>query len=237
MRKALVLLPVLMLGGCHMAFGQESGARESRGFPVGAFEKIDLAGSPDVIVHVGGAPSVRAEGSKEALDRLDIRVENGTLRIGRRNESGWSFGWHHDRRVRITVTAPSLIGAAIAGSGDIRVDKVGGARFDGSIAGSGDLAVDHMEVGEVRFSIAGSGDVSAAGKAGKAAFSTAGSGDVRAGGLEAGTVSVSIMGSGDTQARATQSADITIMGSGDVRVAGTTNCKIQKAGSGDAHCG
>jgi len=238
MRKALVLLPVLMLGGCHVAYGHESGPRETRSFPVGAFEKIDLAGSPDVSVQVGGAPSVRAEGSKDALDRLDIRVEGGVLRIGRRQEGGgWSFGWHHDGRVRIFVTAPSLSGAQIAGSGDIRVDKVAGARFDGSVSGSGDLAVDHMEVGEAHFSIAGSGDVSAAGKAGKASFQTAGSGDVRAGGLETQTASISIMGSGDAQARATQSADISIMGSGDVHVSGTTNCTIHKAGSGDARCG
>lgn len=238
MRKALVLLPVLMLGGCHVAFGKDAGPRETRSFQVGAFDKIDLAGSPDVTVQVGGAPSVRAEGSKEALDRLEIKVENGALHIGRRHsDGGWSFGWHHDGGVRIVVTTPSLAGAAIAGSGDIRVDKVGGARFDGSIAGSGDLAIDHMEVGEAHFSIAGSGDVSAAGKAGKASFQTAGSGDVRAGGLETQTLSISIMGSGDAQARATQGAEISIMGSGDVHVAGTTNCTIHKAGSGDARCG
>ena len=212
MRKALVLLPVLVLGGCHMAFGKDAGPRETRGFQVGAFEKIDLAGSPDVTVQVGGAPSVRAEGSKEALDRLDIRVEGGTLRIGNKGNGGWSFGWHHNGHVRIYVTAPSLAGAAIAGSGDIRVDKISGARFDASIAGSGDLAVDHMEVGEAHFSIAGSGDVSAAGKAGKATYQTAGSGDIRAGGLEAGTASVSVMGSGDVQAHASQSADVSVMG-------------------------
>jgi hypothetical protein len=237
MRKALIMLPVLLLGGCHMAFGHDSGPRETRAFQVGGFEKIALAGSPDVTVQVGGAPSVRAEGSKETLDRLEIKVENGVLRIGRRSNSGWSFGWHHDGRVRIIVTTPALAGAQIAGSGDIRIDKVAGASFDGSIAGSGDLAVDHMEVGEAHFSIAGSGDVSAAGKAGKASFQTAGSGDIRAGALETGTASISIMGSGSTQARATQSADISIMGSGDVHVAGTTNCNVHKAGSGDARCG
>jgi hypothetical protein len=236
MRKAIILVPVLMLGGCHVAFGQDSGPRESRAFQVGAFEKIDLAGSSDVIVQVGGAPSVRAEGSKAALDRLDIRVEGGALRIGQRKEE-WSFGWHNNGHVRIFVTAPSLAGAAIAGSGDIRVDKVGGARFDGSIAGSGDLTVDHLEVGEAAFSIAGSGDVKVAGKAGKASFSTAGSGDMRAGGLDAGTVSVSVMGSGDVQARASQSADVNVMGSGDVQIAGTKNCNVHKAGSGSASCG
>lgn len=237
MHKALILLPVLLLGGCHAAFGQESRERATRDFQVGAFQKINAAGSSEVIVRVGGAPSVHAEGEKKALDDLDIQVVNGALNIGRKNASGWSFGWGHHSRIRITVTVPSLAGASLAGSGDIRIDKVGGPAFDGSIAGSGDIAIDHLEVGEARFSIAGSGDVSASGKVGKANLSTAGSGDMRTGGLEAGTASISVMGSGGAQLRVTQSADITIMGSGDVHVAGTTNCQIHKAGSGDVHCG
>lgn len=236
MRKALVLVPVLLLGGCHAAFGGESHARESRGFQVGNFDKIALAGSSDVEVRTGSAVSVRAEGDKETLDRLDIRVENGALQIGLRNKS-WSFGFGHHDHVKVFVTVPNLAGASIAGSGDVRIDKVAGSRFEGSIAGSGDLGVEQLQVAEASFSIAGSGDIRVAGKAGKASFSTAGSGDMHAGGLEAGTVTVSVMGSGDVQAHATQSAEINVMGSGDVQVAGTTNCNVHKGGSGSAKCG
>ena len=236
MRKAILLLPVLALGGCHAAFGHESHARTSRDFQVGAFDKIDLAGSPDVEVRTGSGPTVHAEGDKRAVDDLDIRVENGTLRISRKPHSGWSFGWHHDR-LRIAVTVPSLSAVSIAGSGDVRVDRVAGQSFEGKIAGSGDLSVTHMEVGDAAFSIAGSGDVSVSGKAGKGSFRTAGSGDIRAGSLETGTATVAVVGSGDIQVRATQSAAIDIMGSGDVHVAGTTNCTVHKAGSGDARCG
>jgi hypothetical protein len=237
MRKALILLPVLMLGGCHAAFGGESHERATRNFQVRAFDKIALAGSADVEVRTGSAPSVRAEGDKEAIDRLDVRVENGQLKIGRRQDDGWHFGFVHDRHLRLIVTVPSLAAASIAGSGDIHIDKVTGSRFEGSTSGSGDLMLAQMEVGEARFSIAGSGDVRAAGKAATASLSTAGSGDIRAGGLETGSVKVSVLGSGDVQVRATQSAEISIMGSGDVHVAGTKNCNVHKAGSGDAQCG
>lgn len=237
MHKAMILLPVLLLGGCNVAFGQGSHEQAARDFQVGAFQKINAAGSAEVTVRVGGAPSVHAEGDKKALDELDIQVVNGSLNIGRKSSGGWNFGWGHHRRIRITVTVPSLAGASLAGSGDIHIDKVGGPSFEGSVAGSGDIAVDHLEVGEAHFSIAGSGDVKAAGKVGRANLSTAGSGDMRTGGLEAGTATISIMGSGGAQLRVTQSADITIMGSGDVHVAGTTNCQIHKAGSGDVHCG
>jgi hypothetical protein len=260
MRKAIILLPVLMLGGCHAAFGEESHERAARSFQVGGFDKIALAGSGDVEVRTGAAPSVRVEGDKEAIDRLDIRVENGELRIGRRREGdGWHFGFVRERHLKIFVTVPNVTAASITGSGDLRIDKVAGNRFDGSISGSGDLGIAQMEVAETSLSIAGSGDILAAGKAGKAAetslsiagsgdilaagkagkasLSTAGSGEIRAGGLETGSVNVSVMGSGDVQVRASQSADVNIMGSGDVHVAGTSNCKVHKAGSGDAQCG
>jgi hypothetical protein len=236
MRKAMILVPVLMLGGCHMAFGGGSGGHTAKAFQVGTFDKIALAGSSDVEVRTGAAVSVRAEGDQEAIDRLDIRVENGELRIGSRRSS-WTFGWSSNHHVKIFVTVPSLAATSIAGSGDVRVDRVAGNRFEGQIAGSGDLNIAQMEVAEAAFSVAGSGDVTVAGKAGKVSFSTAGAGDMRAGALEAGAVNVSIMGSGDVQAHATQSADVNVMGSGDVHIAGTKNCTIHKAGSGTVACG
>jgi hypothetical protein len=238
MRKAIILLPVLMLGGCHAAFGEGSHARATRNFQVGGFDKIALSGSGDVEVRTGAAPSVRAEGDKEMLDRLDIRVENGELRISRRrDDSGWHFSFGGDHHLKLFVTVPALAAATISGSGDISVDKVAGNRFDGSISGSGDLALDHIEVTEANFSTSGSGDIRVAGKAGKASLSTAGSGDIRAGSLETQTTNVSVMGSGDVQVRATQSAEVNVMGSGDVHVAGTHNCNVHKAGSGEAECG
>ena len=52
-------------------------------------------------------------------------------------------------------------GAELAGSGDIRIDRVAGDSFDGAIAGSGNLKVDHIEVGKLKLAIAGSGNATA----------------------------------------------------------------------------
>ena len=104
----------------------EDAARpRQRDFQVGAFDRVALAGSHDVVVTVGGAPSVRAEGDAEALERLDIRVENGELRIGIASAAAGS------RSATIaaspsTSPCPALDGASIGGSGDIRIDRVAG---------------------------------------------------------------------------------------------------------------
>src|SRR5205085_8430910 len=65
------------------ARGELSGPRISRDFQVaGAFDKVNLNGPMDVDVRVGAQASVRAEGQAAGLDRLEITVVDGELRVG-----------------------------------------------------------------------------------------------------------------------------------------------------------
>ncbi|MEA3009062.1 MAG: hypothetical protein QOJ91_754 [Sphingomonadales bacterium] len=236
--RCAILIPVLMLGACSMSEANEpSGQKGSRDFPVGAFEKISLTGSPNVVVTVGGVPSVRAEGDSALLEKLEIKVENGVLKLGYK-KGNWSFGWRKDHGpVTIHVSAPSLTGAEVAGSGDMKIDKVEGGDFAGEIAGSGEIQLASLRARNASFSIAGSGGVTANGSAEMADFSIAGSGDVHAAGLQVKRAKVSIAGSGNVETRATEAANIDIMGSGDAIVTGGAKCSVNKMGSGDVRCG
>jgi len=243
MRAALTMMPFLLLAGCNLAGGHDRGQAESGRFEkrdvqvAGAFDSIALGGSQNVIVAVGGAPSVRVEGDSALLDRLEITVRGSQLHIGYKKDSGWSWGFSHDRKpVTVYVTAPSIKAAEIGGSGDIKIDKVEGGDFAGSIGGSGNIDVAAMKVGEARFEIAGSGGVRAAGSAEHARMSIAGSGNIDAGSLQARTAKVDVIGSGDVRARATETADISVAGSGDVALSGGAKCSVHKMGSGNARC-
>src|ERR1700712_428260 len=90
MRTIALLSAAALVTACHAAGNAEgTGPIVQRDFPVaGAFDKIALAGSPNVVVTVGAAASVRAEGDAEMLDRLEIVNENGQLRIGLGSNSG-----------------------------------------------------------------------------------------------------------------------------------------------------
>src|SRR3954463_1415572 len=101
---------VTLAGACHSAGNAEgTGPVVQRGFAVaGAFDRIALSGSPDVVVTVGAAASVRAEGEAEMLDRLEIVNENGQLRIGLRSTTGSWFDWGSHRGVTIHVTLPAI---------------------------------------------------------------------------------------------------------------------------------
>lgn len=237
MRGAILMGAALLAAGCNRGGDEAPGQQIKRNVQVGAFDKVAVAGSHDVIVTVGGAPSVRVEGDSKRIDKMEIVVEGGTLRIRNKEKSGFSFFSHKGGSVTVYVTTPTLTGASLAGSGDIKVDKVDGGDFSGAIAGSGNLEIGALQARAASFSIAGSGSVRASGKAESVEYSIAGSGDIAAGGLEARRASVSIAGSGDIEGRAMESADIEIMGSGDVVLTGTAKCNISKKGSGEARCG
>jgi hypothetical protein len=243
MGKLLAIVPIAMLaaacsagarGGEEQAGRDSAGAQTSRTFEVGAFQNVALEGSHDVVVTVGGAPSVRAEGDAAQIERLDIRVEDGTLKIANRRNSGWFSS--NRGRVTVHVSAPALNGASIGGSGDMRIDRVQTAAFDASIGGSGDMEIGALRAGRANFSIAGSGGIHASGSADDADISIVGSGSVSAAAFEAKRADVSVVGSGDVSIRATEVVDGSIMGSGDVTVHGAARCSVSKMGSGDVHC-
>jgi hypothetical protein len=240
MRKLLAIGPLLVLAaacsaGAQPGDTQASGQQGQRSFEVGAFESVSLEGSHDVVVAVGGAPSVRAEGDSAALERLDIRVENGTLKIGSRHGS-W-FGGGHRGHVTVYVTAPAINAASIGGSGDMRIDRVEAQRFAASIGGSGDMEIGALRTAQADFSVAGSGGIRAAGTAEAADISVAGSGSLALDALETRRADVSVVGSGDVSLRASETVSASIVGSGDVTVHGTARCTVSKLGSGDLHCG
>jgi hypothetical protein len=243
MNKTLVAVlgAAASVSACAQASGEASGARVQRSFAVGGFERIEVAGPYVVEVRTGSAPSVQASGPERAIERLVVEVRGDRLTIHPRKQNRWgmNFGgsnWNGDK-VRLTVTAPRLREAEIAGSGDMTIDRVQGESFAGGIAGSGNLSVGAVEVGELKLEIAGSGAATArSGRARNVEYEIAGSGDIDAAGIASETAAVSIAGSGNVRGQATRTADVEIAGSGDVELKGGARCTVSKAGSGEVRC-
>ncbi|HEX8485765.1 head GIN domain-containing protein [Sphingomonas sp.] len=242
MRRSIFIATPLMLAACSIGSSGDaqgpgapaSGSGNARTFAVADFDSVDLRGADDVDVRVGSGFSVRAEGASDDLERLHIVREGQSLRIGRRKESG--LRWGSGDAVRVLVTMPRIGSAKIAGSGDVAIDRVEGARFAGEIAGSGSLAIGAMQVDQASLSIAGSGDVKAAGTARRLMIDIAGSGDVDAPDLSADSAKVSIAGSGGVRARVTGTADVDVAGSGDVDLGAAARCTVRAHGSGTVRC-
>ena len=227
----------LSLAACGDSNAEPAGPTVQRDYKVATFDKIEVAGPFEVTVTTGGQPSVHASGPSNLLEKMEVVVEGGVLKIRpekRNSMFNWNFG--RDGQATVAVTVPMLSSAAIAGSGGISIDKITGASFDGNIAGSGDLRVASVDAGNVELDIAGSGNVHAAGKAKNVSYNIAGSGDIDAKALVAETARVSIAGSGNVNANATGTAAIEMIGSGNVDLTGGARCTTDKHGSGDVTC-
>jgi Putative auto-transporter adhesin, head GIN domain len=240
MRVLLPLIALSSLSGCSAAMGgpsTENGPSITRRYDLKDFDGVVLAGSDDVRITQGPNFAVSASGAAKQLDELELKVENGTLKVGRKRHTGWSMLWGDDDGVTVSVTLPLLHKATLAGSGNMDVSGTAADQFSGTIAGSGDLNIANASATNTTLTLAGSGDLAARGQAKTLNVSLAGSGDIHAGDLSAETATISGAGSGDVRVRASLGADVSLVGSGDVTITGTKNCKISKTGSGDVTCG
>src|SRR3546814_2516041 len=144
MRAAYVLIPALTIAACGFgADAQEGEPNEAdnrtaqRTFDVGVFDSVSLGGHHNVVVKVGPAASVRAEGPASEVERLKIEVKDGDLHIGTKKDSGW-FGSSGSRRpVTVYVTTPILAGDPIGGPGAMPNARAPSGSFSASIGGSG----------------------------------------------------------------------------------------------------
>lgn len=234
---AMAVVASAALGACGSeARGEEGGPAVERNYAVGNFERIELAGAYDVTVRTGAAPGVQARGAEKSLERLVVEVEGDRLKIYPRRRQGLNFNWGSPGKVTLTVTVPELSAVELAGSGDVRIDRVTGDSFEGGVAGSGNLSIGQIAVARLKMGIAGSGHAEARGRAQQAQYEIAGSGGIDARNIHAESAAVSIAGSGDVTAHATRTAKVDIAGSGDVEISGGAKCTVSRAGSGEVRC-
>lgn len=239
MRMLMIAAMLLPLAACQSNWekkgqtAEAAGTGATRSFAASGFTGVDLRGPDDIDVKTGASFSVTAEGEAKVLDQLDIRVVDGSLRVGRKDRKG---DWlHGDRGAKIHVVMPRLTTASVGGSGNLTIDKAEGD-FGGAVAGSGNLTVGALAGGATELSVAGSGDLSIGGNAKALRVSIVGSGDVDAKKLTAERADVSVAGSGTLRGVVKGQASVSIVGSGDVELTGGAQCSVNRVGSGEAHC-
>lgn len=199
-----------------------------------AFTKLEAFGPDNIVFTTGSAFQISARGDTEALKDLRYKVEDGVIMIGRENEKWWG---KNGKGATVTVTAPTLSDASLAGSGNFSADKMSGDKVVVEIAGSGDVSVTEVVAKSLESDVAGTGDVVLAGKVDRAEYSVAGTGSVDAVKLISTNVEVSIAGTGDVDISATGNVDASIAGSGNVTVTGGAKCISSTVGSGSVNCG
>lgn len=227
----------LLLASLILACSSGIAVAAGRNFTVTSFDKIRVQGPYSVTVRTGAAPSAKAAGDRNALDRMVVEVQGRTL-IVRTDRGGWT-GWPGASQggAAVALTTPALATAVLDGPGSLSIDRMAAPRVDMSISGSGDVTIGVIETDRLTLNLAGSGRMKMAGKAAQARISLMGSGDVDAAALIVADAEVSAAGSGNLQLAASRSARVNANGSGNVTITGKAACAVRNIGMGEVSCG
>jgi hypothetical protein len=169
---------------------QGSGVAATQTRTVARFSSLDLAGSNDVTVVVGGRQSVVVRADSNLISHVTTKVMAGTLVIA---DTG-SFTTRTPMSVEVNV--PSLTALNVSGSGRLSVTGINANR----------LAV----------AVSGSGLLNAAGTASRLDVILSGSGMAQLNQLTANDVHAVVTGSGLIQVTATKSLDAAVPGTGAI---------------------
>lgn len=230
---ALGTAVALVFAAPNISFASPEGDEQSR--EVSDFTKVKLMGSMDVDVVAGKKTSVKVIAPKDMLEKIITEVDGSTLKVHYEKNMKWDRAWNN-KDIRILVTVPSIEGAGIYGSGDIKVKGGKGKELDLTVKGSGDISMMKSDYKSVDISLMGSGDINIDGKCGHASVGIMGSGDISAGKLKCSEVDVTVKGSGDVEVYASKSVVASVSGSGDISVLGNPKeVDRTERGSGDIH--
>jgi hypothetical protein len=212
-RLTLILLTGAVLAviatGCGVRFSDGPHTVQTRS--VGAFHRIELRGSANVVVHHGSGTTLTVAGGKTRVDRVVTRVQSGALIVSERDSDN-TLDLSGEN---VTVTAAARY--------------VDGARIDGS----GDLSLPDLRGGPLQLRIDGSGDVNGHGRLDALDGAVDGSGDIAMGDVRIRSARVDVSGSGDVEVHAVRALNAIVSGSGDIGYTGTPRLTRDVSGDGD----
>jgi Putative auto-transporter adhesin, head GIN domain len=173
---------------------QGSGIAATQTRDVPDFSGVDLAGSNNVTIQVGGEQSVVVHADDNLLDNVTTEVQAGTLVIANTD----SFTTKSPMSVEITV--PTLETLDLSGSGKIAADDIRASGLTATLSGSGTLR--------------------ASGTADRLVVTLDGSGDAQLEQLVAQDAKAVVNGSGRIVVNATNSLEASVPGTGAIVYSG-----------------
>jgi hypothetical protein len=203
---AAVVVALLARGGLPGPGVQGSGVAATQSRVLPTFSRLDLAGSNNVTVAVGGRQSVVVHADSNLIRYVTARVAAGTLVIG----TTGSFTTRSPMSVEVSV--PSLAAVTLSGSGKISVTGIDAPRLTVTLPGSGRL--------------------DAGGTVTRLDVTLGGSGLVQLGDLAARHVHAVVAGSGLIRVTATASLNAAVTGSGAIIYSGNPQVTSSVTGSG-----
>lgn len=207
-----------------------------RTYSIADFERIRVVGPFRVDLITDRMTTARAKGTPDALDRVRLDVQGRTLFV-RLDRSNFGTPDSMTPPAVITIRAPAVREASIAGSGLLSVSGMKGLRVSAIVEGSGSLSVTNVDADRMDVGVIGTGVASLSGKVRSASVTARGAASVKASALQSDDLSVTWESAGDGAFAARRTAKVTSIGTGNVAVTGNAACTVTNAGNGEVACG
>ena len=192
--SAGMIFSTVPLAACGSGGMAGTGTETAQARHLAAFNSVDLAGSNNVTIHVGGKQSVVVRADSNLLHRVTTQVHGGTLVIG----TTGSITTKSPMSVQISM--PSLTALTLSGSGNISAANIQAQRLNVTLPGSG--------------------VVHASGTSARLDVSLGGSGDAQLQQLTARYVHAILSGSGRIAVHPTNTLQASVSGSGAIMYSG-----------------
>ena len=231
MKKISVLLgmaSMIVFTSCEKVVGEGILVSETR--TTAPFNGIESEISGNVIYTQGNDYKVELTAQQNILNVMETPVLSGQLVVRFKN----NVRVKSHEQVTIKVTAPTITGIGLSGSGNVSVlSPLTGGNFSFRLSGSGDMSLPTITCNNLETNISGSGSITiAGGTATTENFKISGSGDIDARNVLAKIVSTTTSGSGTLRLAASEKLDVKISGSGSVYYWGTPIVSTDISGSG-----
>jgi hypothetical protein len=231
------IIAALALASVSLPFAGAPAAAAERRFTVTEFDRIIVDGPFQVRLATGRSPSATATGSAQALDRVSIDVQGGTLRV-RPNRSAWGgYPGMATGPVTIELSTRDIRAASVNGAGSLSLGRVRGLRVDLSVEGSGRIAAPEVEADALVIGLIGSGRIEVAGRAADLRASIHGWAELDASALTAQGANIVTDTAGRVSATVAREARVNASGIGEVEISGSPACTVRGLSAGQVRCG
>jgi len=201
----------------------------------GAFTRINVTGLAKVELVQGDRHEVQVEAPAGSAQRVQTRVDGGTLTITNRSghvEIPLFGGGTHTTSPRIVVTAPSIESIVADGAVAISAGRLDVPALRIAASGAAKLRIDDLRAESLRLSGAGAVQVDVAGQVVEQSISLSGAGDYRAPRLLSETAKISVAGAGRVVVHAEKSLRVSLSGAGNVEYLGNPEVRQSVSGIG-----
>lgn len=247
--KTFLLAATLLITGTA-AYAQSNNNADtsvftSNTYALQGFTSLRLQGPFNVFINIGTTEEVKIDAPAEVMNDIIAEVNHGELNIHNKHDN-WlknaGRAWYSDKnwwnrdnhpRVSVYITAKSLEGISVSGSGKVIVnDPVTAKGFDLTLHGSGKIETK-INAASLHTVMSGSGNITVSGNAGSSSVRISGSGKFSGRDLVTENSTVHISGSGHADVNASDKVSASVSGSARVSYAGNPkNVSTSKSGSG-----